>query len=216
MESTGQQRKVLILLFPFSVFNIASSHGPSTGNSVNTGSKKQFADLVFSSAEVVSQQDAGGSHSHNRWRTQAASSRGVYSFEVKEDTVPGTVVGKLETVFGSPTPITYSVQEDDGENLFLLSPLSGDFLLSRSLDFEAQSLYVLTVAVQQGDSQVSSVRVYFNVLNVNDNPPVFSQDAFSASLLEDARVGACFLSLNVSDKDDGDNGELTLKGAGWR
>lgn len=115
----------------------------------------------------------------------------------------GTVVGKVEAVFESLTPITYSVQ-DDGENLFLLSLFSGEFLLSRSLDFEAQSLYILTVVVQQGDSQLSGVRVYFNVLDVNDNPPVFSQDAFSASLLEDARVGACFLSLNVSDKDDGE------------
>ena len=115
----------------------------------------------------------------------------------------GTVVGKVETAFESLTPITYSVPEDDGENLFLLSPVSGEFLLSRGLDFEAQSLYILTVAVQLGELQVSSVRVYFNVLNVNDNPPVFSRDPFSVSLLEDTRVGACFLSLNVSDKDDG-------------
>uniref|UniRef100_A0A672ZEU3 Cadherin domain-containing protein n=1 Tax=Sphaeramia orbicularis TaxID=375764 RepID=A0A672ZEU3_9TELE len=62
---------------------------------------------------------------------------------------------------------------------------------------------VLSVVAQQGDSQVSSVRVYFNVLDVNDNPPVFSKDDFSASLLENTRVGTCFLSFNVSDKDDG-------------
>ncbi|XP_076591267.1 protocadherin Fat 4-like [Chaetodon auriga] len=140
-----------------------------------------------------------------------AFSKTVYSFEVKEDTVPGTVVGKVETVFETLTPITYAVQEDDGENLFLLSPLSGEFLLSRSLDFEAQSFYILTVAAQQGDSQVSSVRVYFNVLDVNDNPPVFGQETFSASLLEDARVGTCFLSLNVSDRDEGGNGDLKLR-----
>lgn len=107
-------------------------------------------------------------------------------------------------MFETLTPIKYSVQEDDGENLFLLSPFSGEFLLSRSLDFEAQRFYILSVVVEQGDSPVSSVRVYFNVLDVNDNPPVFSQETFSASLLEDARVGTCFLSLNVSDKDEGE------------
>lgn len=112
-------------------------------------------------------------------------------------------MGTVQTVSATPTPIIYSVQEDDGDNLFLLSPLSGDFLLSRSLDFEAQSFYILTVAALQGNFQVSSVRVYFNVLDVNDNPPVFSQVTFSASVPEDTRVGTCFLSLNVSDKDDG-------------
>ena len=76
------------------MFNIASSHGPSTGNSANMSSETQFADFVlrqfpFSSVDVVPEQDAVSSHSHNRWRTQAASTRGVYSFEVKEDTVPG-------------------------------------------------------------------------------------------------------------------------------
>nr|XP_008274873.1 PREDICTED: protocadherin Fat 4-like [Stegastes partitus] len=129
----------------------------------------------------------------------------------KAANVSRTVVGKVETQFGTLTPITYSVQEDDGENLFLLSRISGEFLLSRSLDFETQRYYILTVALQQGDSQVSSVRVYFNVLDVNDNPPVFSQHAFSAWLLEDTEVGTCFLWLNVSDKDDGDNGELKLR-----
>lgn len=112
-------------------------------------------------------------------------------------------MGTVRAVSATPTPITYSVQEDDGDNLFLLSPLSGDFLLSRSLDFEAQSFYILTVAALQGNFQVSSVRVYFNVLDVNDNPPVFSQVTFSASVPEDTRVGTCFLSLSVSDEDDG-------------
>uniref|UniRef100_A0A3Q2QLK8 Si:dkey-1m11.5 n=1 Tax=Fundulus heteroclitus TaxID=8078 RepID=A0A3Q2QLK8_FUNHE len=140
------------------------------------------------------------SPSHSRWQTQMAFSKTVYSFQVKED----TVVGKVEAQFDIPTPITYSVQEDDGESMFLLSPVSGEFLLSRSLDFETQRFYILTVEVQQGDSQVSSVRVYFNVLDVNDNPPVFSQNNFFASLLEDTGVRTCFLSLNVSDKDDGE------------
>lgn len=115
----------------------------------------------------------------------------------------GTVVGKVVTEFENLMPITYSVKEDDGESLFLLSPLSGEFLVSRSLDFEMQRFYILTVAVRQGDLALSSVRVYFNVLDVNDNPPVFSQDTFYASLPEDTQVGTCFLFLNVSDKDDG-------------
>ncbi|XP_071353107.1 protocadherin Fat 4 [Trachinotus anak] len=221
MDSIEQRRKYSIFMFHFLVFNTASTYEPSSGNAVNVSSEKQFADIVlgqhtlpswyYTSVDAVPKHGAVSLHSRNRWQTQMASPKTVYSFEVKEDTAPGTVVGKVETVFESLTPITYSVQEDDGESLFLLSPLSGEFLLSRSLDFEAQRFYILTVAVQQGDLLVSSVRVYFSVLDVNDNQPVFSQDTFSASLLEDTRVGSCFLSLNVSDKDDGDNGELNLK-----
>ncbi|KAM7412809.1 hypothetical protein PAMA_020270 [Pampus argenteus] len=188
---------------------------PSSGNTVNGSSERQFADIVpswyYISVDAGPKHGTVRLHSENRWQGQMAFSKTVYSFEVKEDTVPGTVVGKVEAMFESLTPITYSVQEDDGENLFLLSPLSGDFLLSRSLDFETQRFFILAVVAQQGDLEVSGVRVYFNVLDVNDNPPVFSQDIFSASLLEDTPVGTCFLSLNVSDKDDGDNGDLNLR-----
>ncbi|XP_072315856.1 protocadherin Fat 4 [Eucyclogobius newberryi] len=138
------------------------------------------------------------------------SSPKVFSFTMNEDTLPGTVVGKLELPLTSPTPITFSVLEDDGQNLFLLSPHSGEFLLSRGLDFETQSLFILSVGAQIGHDLVSSIRVYFNVLDVNDNPPVFSQDAISLSLQENMWTGACFLALNVSDKDEGENGELYL------
>ncbi|XP_034404903.1 protocadherin Fat 4-like [Cyclopterus lumpus] len=207
MDSTGHWKKHTLLLFHFLVFNTTSSHEPSPGDTVNVSSERQetLASRYYTS---------DGLHSHSRWRTQIALSKTVYSFEVKEDTVPGTVVGKLETVSESFTRITYSVQEDDGENLFLLSPFSGEFLLSRSLDFEAQRFFILTLVVQLGNSQGSDVRVYFNVLDVNDNPPVFSQDTFPASLLEDTRVGTCFLSLDVSDNDDGDNGDLKLRVVG--
>ncbi|KAF7643291.1 hypothetical protein LDENG_00242250, partial [Lucifuga dentata] len=220
MDSCGQWRIYIILLFYFLVLNTMFAHEIASGSVANVSRKKQFADIVLRqhmlpsynmSADGVHEHGVGSSHDQNRWRTQMAFSKSVYSFEVKEDTLPGTVVGKVESMSESLTPIMYSVLEDDGENLFLLIPHSGEFLLSRSLDFEAQRFYILTVVLQQGDSQISSVRVYFNVLDVNDNPPVFSQLAFSASLLEDATAGTCFLSLNVSDKDDGVNGDLNLR-----
>ncbi|XP_029027227.1 protocadherin Fat 4 [Betta splendens] len=216
MELIGQRIICNLFLFHFLVLNVVSP-----GHSLNVSSEEQFADFVpeqhmppsryHTSADAVPKRGTASSQSHSRWGTQMAFSKTVYSFEVKEDTEPGTVVGKVSTLFDDRSPVTYSVQEDDGGGLFLLSPLSGDFLVSRSLDFEEQSFYVLTVAAQQGDLRVSSVRVYFNVLDVNDNPPVFSQDTFHASLREDTRVGTCFLSLNVSDKDAGDNGDLHLR-----
>ncbi|XP_015241891.1 PREDICTED: protocadherin Fat 4-like isoform X2 [Cyprinodon variegatus] len=184
----------------------------------NLRSGREFSDVkqhklpswYNTSVDAELKHGAIGSLAHSRWQAQMAFSKTVYSFQLKEDTMPGTVVGKLEAKMEFPTPITYSVQEDDGENMFLLNPISGEFLLSRNLDFETQRFYILTVEGQQGDLQASSARVYFNVLDVNDNPPVFSRSNYFASLLEDTRVRTCFLSLNVSDKDDGENGQVEL------
>ncbi|CAL8352694.1 unnamed protein product [Lota lota] len=136
----------------------------------------------------------------------------VYSFQVKEDTVPGAVVGRVQAVYQvNSRPVTYSVLVDDGDKLFLLNRLSGDFLLSRGLDFETQRFYILTVGVQEEGGPLSGVRVYFNVLDVNDNPPEFKPDSYSASLLEDAPTGTCFLLLNVHDEDADENSKLDLQ-----
>lgn len=123
----------------------------------------------------------------------------------------GTIVGHVETLNNKENETSvYSVQEDDGDGLFLLNPHSGEFLLSRALDFEMERYYILTAAAQQGDRELTRVRVYFNVIDVNDNPPVFSQNAFSASIPEDSPVGMCFLNLNVSDLDEGNIALHTL------
>lgn len=113
-------------------------------------------------------------------------------------------MGLVEASYGEEHKTqTYSVLEDDGDGLYLLDPRSGEFLLSRALDFETERYYILTVAAHQGDGQLKRVRVYFNVIDVNDNPPVFSQNVFAVSVLEDSPVGTCFLTLNVSDADEG-------------
>lgn len=113
-------------------------------------------------------------------------------------------MGQLEAVHNDGYKgLMYTVLEDDGDGLFLLNPHSGAFLLSRTLDFEAEKFYILTVAAQYRDSQLTRVRVYFNIVDINDNPPLFKLSVYSVSLQEDAHIGLCFFNLNVSDADDG-------------
>ncbi|RVE65013.1 hypothetical protein OJAV_G00132020 [Oryzias javanicus] len=216
MDRTRQVKTNVIILLHALIFKLVSSHlnlpNASTGRGlVGVEGQPMVPSWYQASVGPEGKHGTVSPHSHNRWRTQMDFHKTVYSFQVKEDTVPGTVVGKVESLFESLRPLTLSVQEDDGDNLFLLNPISGEFLLSRSLDFETQRFYILTVELQQGDSQVSSVRVYFNVLDVNDNPPVFSQESLTVSLLEDSATGTCFLFFNVTDMDEGENGEVKLR-----
>ncbi|KAG9348481.1 hypothetical protein JZ751_002216, partial [Albula glossodonta] len=105
-------------------------------------------------------------------------------------------------------PVFFSMLEDDGDGLFLLRTHSGEFFLSRGLDYEMERYYVLTIGVRNRGGWLSRIRVYFSVMDINDNPPVFSPSTYSISVLENSAVGTCFLTLNVSDMDDGVNAEL--------
>ncbi|XP_053312733.1 protocadherin-16 [Spea bombifrons] len=84
----------------------------------------------------------------------------------------------------------------------------GSIILTDSLDFEATSLYNLTLgATDRGVPQMShSVPVLITILDVNDNPPVFPRPEYSVLLSEAAPVGAEVLRVLAQDSDSGNNG----------
>ncbi|XP_078532937.1 protocadherin Fat 4 [Lissotriton helveticus] len=139
-------------------------------------------------------------------------SRAVYSFDVPEDTIPGSIVAAIlatDDDSGVNGEITYAVSEDDEDGMFFLNPVTGVFNVTRLLDYEVQQYYILTVRAEDGGGQSTSVKVYFNILDVNDNAPIFAMSSYSTSLMENLPLGSTILIFNVTDADDGLNSELT-------
>lgn len=99
--------------------------------------------------------------------------------------------------------VTYSLEEDDEDETFLLNPVTGVFNVTRPLDYETQQYYILTAKALDGGGQVSTVRVYFNVLDVNDNPPIFNTSVYSTSVSESLPPGSSIVTVGASDADDG-------------
>lgn len=99
--------------------------------------------------------------------------------------------------------VTYSLEEDDEDGTFLLNPVTGVFNITRPLDYEAQQYYILTARAEDGGGQASTVRVYFNVLDVNDNSPVFDTTVYSTSVSESLPPGSSIVTVVASDADDG-------------
>lgn len=108
--------------------------------------------------------------------------------------------------------VTYLLEEDDEDGTFLLNPVTGVFNVTRPLDYETQQYYILTAKARDGGGQASTVRVYFNVLDVNDNPPVFDTTVYSTSVSESLPSGSSILTVVASDADDGKSEKLPSKG----
>uniref|UniRef100_A0A8C5TJE7 FAT atypical cadherin 4 n=1 Tax=Malurus cyaneus samueli TaxID=2593467 RepID=A0A8C5TJE7_9PASS len=133
-------------------------------------------------------------------------SRPVYSFDIPEDATPGSLVAAIlatDDDSGINGEITYTVSEDDEEGIFFLNPVTGVFNLTRALDYEAQQYYILTVRAEDGGGQATAIRVYFNILDINDNPPVFAMASYSTSLMENLPPGSAILNFSVTDADHG-------------
>uniref|UniRef100_A0A671UUC1 Protocadherin Fat 4 n=1 Tax=Sparus aurata TaxID=8175 RepID=A0A671UUC1_SPAAU len=142
-------------------------------------------------------------------------SRVTYSFDIPEDMAPGAIVAAIlasDSDSGVNGEVTYSLEEDDEDETFLLNPVTGVFNVTRSLDYETQQYYILTAKAQDGGGQASTVRVYFNILDVNDNPPIFNTSAYSTSISESLPPGSRsdVLLVNSSDADVGVNGVIRV------
>ncbi|XP_028656704.2 protocadherin Fat 4 [Erpetoichthys calabaricus] len=148
----------------------------------------------------------------NRHSQVSEFTKPVYSFQIHEDALPGTIVGCVHASFGAQENdgITYIIEEDDGGGLFLLNRITGEFTLMRPLDYECERFYILSVKAANSNSYSGVVRVYFNVIDINDNPPVFHYQTYTVSVLENLSIGSSILSLNVTDIDEGYNGDIRV------
>jgi hypothetical protein len=73
------------------------------------------------------------------------------------------------------------------------------------IDYEKlHSITFTLVAYDSGVPQLStSAGVLVEILNVNDEEPVFDTDAYEAVVAEHAPVGTRVLTVNALDKDEG-------------
>uniref|UniRef100_A0A3Q4GJU7 Protocadherin 2 alpha a 15 n=1 Tax=Neolamprologus brichardi TaxID=32507 RepID=A0A3Q4GJU7_NEOBR len=83
-------------------------------------------------------------------------------------------------------------------------------VLQKSLDRESVKTHVLLLTAFDGGKPPRSgnMTIIVNVSDVNDNPPVFSKEAYSAHLKENSPFGTTVIQVNATDLDEGLNGEV--------
>ncbi|XP_059919719.1 protocadherin gamma-A11-like [Gadus macrocephalus] len=82
--------------------------------------------------------------------------------------------------------------------------------LQSPLDREKSSFHNLLLTATDGGkpARTGTVEIHIDVLDVNDNMPVFTKEEYSASLNENSPIGTTVLQVNATDLDDGLNGEV--------
>ncbi|XP_075902941.1 protocadherin alpha-6-like [Nelusetta ayraudi] len=87
---------------------------------------------------------------------------------------------------------------------------SPELLLQKALDREKQSVIRLILTAVDGGTPAKSgtMTVIVNVLDINDNAPVFSQTLYKASVHENVMIGSTIVVLNATDLDEGQNAQV--------
>ena len=133
---------------------------------------------------------------------------------ISEDAPIGFVVLQLEAIpvtnETGTVVIEYSLVAPVGSP-FIVERDSGELRVNASLDRETTDTYELQVSatVANRERAVPAVAVILIMLiDVNDNPPVFLNESYSTTLLENAAAGTLSLSVVAMDSDLGVNGAI--------
>ncbi|XP_033948132.2 protocadherin alpha-3-like [Pseudochaenichthys georgianus] len=83
-------------------------------------------------------------------------------------------------------------------------------VIQKSLDRETSGCHSLVLTALDGGKPPKSgtMNIVVNVLDVNDNAPVFSREGYSVMLNENAPVGTTVIQVNATDLDEGTNGDV--------
>ncbi|XP_067132550.1 cadherin-related tumor suppressor-like isoform X1 [Centruroides vittatus] len=137
----------------------------------------------------------------------------VYSFDILENAQKGSVIGSVlasDKDVGDNSLITYSILTEWGKDVFNLNPLTGAFTLISTLDYEEEQLYIATIKAEDSGhpSLSSTVTIYINVVDVNDNVPLFESTTYRQEIFENITIGSYILQVTARDMDSGFNGKI--------
>ena len=137
------------------------------------------------------------------------------SVTIPEDTPPGyIIVDHINSTDGdhnANADIMFFIIDGDPLDVFSIDSATGRITTSGALDREfGTPVTLVAAAIDRGDPPLTgTVEVLVTLLDVNDSPPQFEQESFSATVSEAARVGTRVALISASDPDLNENGTVS-------
>ncbi|KAJ3602440.1 hypothetical protein NHX12_030195, partial [Muraenolepis orangiensis] len=140
-----------------------------------------------------------------------------YVVQVPEDLSPNTDILQVTATDqdrGSNAVVHFSIMSGNTRGQFYIDAQTGKMDLVSQLDYEANKEYTLRIRAQDGGrpplSNISGL-VTVQVLDVNDNAPIFVSTPFQATVLENVPLGYSIIHIQAVDADSGDNSRLAYR-----
>ncbi|XP_068260197.1 protocadherin-23 [Nyctibius grandis] len=132
--------------------------------------------------------------------------------EVPENALPGFIVTWVSASDADSRPALQFgfIYDNSPGTTFAIDQHTGVVTVVEPLDFEETAVYRLRIIVSDSVHQTEA-ELTILVLDVNDNPPVFTQDSYQVSLPELISMDAAVLTVSAVDRDSEHNGMISYK-----
>uniref|UniRef100_A0A8C6EWN6 Protocadherin-15 n=1 Tax=Marmota marmota marmota TaxID=9994 RepID=A0A8C6EWN6_MARMA len=138
---------------------------------------------------------------------------------VSELAARGTTVGVISAAAINQS-IVYSIVSGNEEDKFGINNITGVIYVNAPLDYETRTSYVLRVQADSLEVVLANLRVpsksniakvYIEIQDENNHPPVFQKRFYIGGVSEDARMFASVLRVKATDKDTGNYSAMAYR-----
>ncbi|XP_060109779.1 protocadherin gamma-A12-like [Heteronotia binoei] len=141
-------------------------------------------------------------------------SKSLYEASVVENIPKGSRVLTLNATDvdeGINSKIKYLFRKisEKTSKIFHLDSSTGEISIIGNLDFEDSKLHEMEVQAQDGAGLSTRAKVIIRILDANDNAPEITITPLFSKVLESSPPGSVVALININDRDDGRNGEVT-------
>ncbi|XP_061441071.1 protocadherin Fat 1 isoform X1 [Rhineura floridana] len=132
--------------------------------------------------------------------------RAFYSTEIPENIQVHSPVVHVQANSPEGLKVFYSITDGDPLNQFTINFNTGVINTFATLDFESHPAYKLSIrATDSLTGAHAEVFVDIIVEDINDNPPVFTERFYAATLSEASVIGTSVVHVRATDADSGTN-----------
>ncbi|XP_044772383.1 protocadherin-15 isoform X6 [Neomonachus schauinslandi] len=138
---------------------------------------------------------------------------------VSELATRGTMVGVISAAAINQS-IVYSIVSGNEEDMFGINNITGVIYVNAPLDYETRTSYILRVQADSLEvvlanlrvpSKSNTAKVYIEIQDENDHPPVFQKKFYIGGVSEDARMFTSVLRVKATDKDTGNYSAMAYR-----
>ncbi|XP_042313490.1 cadherin-23 isoform X2 [Sceloporus undulatus] len=132
-----------------------------------------------------------------------------FTERILEGATPGTTlisVSAIDPDKGANGQITYEILNLSPEGYLQLEDISaGKVVSNRTVDYEEVQWLNFTVRASDNGTPRRSAEmpVYLEIVDINDNNPIFSQPSYQKPVFEDVPLGTVILKVRATDADSG-------------
>ncbi|XP_060698850.1 cadherin EGF LAG seven-pass G-type receptor 1 isoform X1 [Hemiscyllium ocellatum] len=140
-----------------------------------------------------------------------------YIVQVPEDVSVNTKILQVKATDrdkGNNAVIHYSIVSGNIKGQFYIDSVNGNIDIINPLDYETTREYTLRIKAQDGGRPPlinGTGLVMIQVIDVNDNAPIFVSTPFQATVLENVAIGYSVIHIQAIDADSGNNARLEYR-----